>query len=150
MERGELPIGFPNGPWLDFEKAKCDIQRFTQDVTVAGGAFSVQFDGRKEPTSTCGTKVYLRCSLHKKRKVALTEIRSRGSASTGYRWFITLEDSNVGVVISKLNNLEHNHKLAKTIEEKNAHSSMRSIPSQLVDFGNLLKMSGQSPEEINS
>ena len=103
-------------------------------------------------TTKAGAKSYLLC--HRDGKPATSKIagapkRVRGSELTGCKWNIAIEETtNETWTISKIHCLKHNHDLEQTNAQALAHASMRSIPSDLADFGTFLKQGGLSPAEI--
>lgn len=141
-ERGDLPPGFPSGPWPSHKDAQSEVSNYCRP------GFSVKLHGYKPSTSKSGAKAYLLCHLGKQGKIAAGAIRLRGSALTNCQWKVSIEEANEGWVISKVHCTDHNHPLAGSTVEALAHSTMRSIPGDMADFGSFLKQAGMSPAEI--
>lgn len=112
--------------------------------------FGVVLDSYKPATSKSGAKSYLLCHRNKPQSLAVGSERARGGTGTNCKWKVTIEEAEEGWVVSKLNNLEHNHDLVKTTEEALAHASLRCIPEHLDQFGNFLKLAGKGAKEIHA
>ena len=142
-----LPDGFPAGPFADFSDAKIQIERHIKNPRIGGGAFAATWSGGTIPaTRNAGEKKKLVCDRHKKPKAATG---SKANKNTGCSWNLVLEDSQEGIVVKDFDGQDHNHDLAESRAEMNAQSSLRFIPDDLVEVGQMLKAAGQSPADIN-
>lgn len=141
-ERDPLPPTLPSGPWATRDDAKDTFDRHFFP------GFSVRHHGLKVGTSKAGAKAYLLCTRAGKPTMATGHVRIRGSERTDCGWKVSLEESDEGWVISRVHCLEHNHDLAVSTAEALAHSSMRSIPEDMINLGTFLKQAGLSPAEI--
>lgn len=144
LARGcDLPPNWPCGPWTSRYQARDDLKTHFQCL-----GFGVRLDSHKQPTSKKGEVCNLFCSKKNPPKPAMTTEKARGSEGTLCRWYITLEEAVEGWVISKLNNLTHNHATTTTVTERLASATLRSIPKEFIAFGEFLKQTGMSPVEI--
>ena len=139
----DLPLDWPRGPWKSRYHARDVLRSYFMSL-----GFGIRLDNHKNATSKKGEVCNLSCSKKDLPRPTMTTEKTRGGEGTLCRWYITLEESVEGWVISKLNCLTHNHNLATTRAERLASASLRSVPEEFNTFGLFLKQAGMSPAEI--
>lgn len=123
-----LPPGFPSGPFASHDEAKMEIAAFSRDTATAGGGHGVVW-GKLEPgCSTHGPHRTLLCHQH-------------GAANGACKWRLTLEQCEDGWCLYSQYGV-HNHELASTVAEANAHRGMRDIPADLLQIAKDMVSSG--------
>jgi hypothetical protein len=137
-----LPKGMPTGPWETKALAHADINTFCMNTKTDGGGYAVVW-GSSNAGSTKrgwarGQQCMLACHKH----------------APPYRckWKLWLEECAEGWAIWSFKGhdvcVPHNHELAQSRAEANAHTAMRSIPDHLLPVAKSLVAASVSVEDV--
>jgi hypothetical protein len=130
-----MPAGFPSGPFASHLEAKAQIAAFCRDPKTGGGAHGVVWGKLEQGCSTHGPRRALICHQH-------------GAAQSSCKWRLTLEETADGWVNYSQYGV-HNHTLAASVAEANAHNTMRDIPPELLSIAKDMVASGIPPAAVD-
>jgi len=130
-----MPASFPSGPFPSHLEAKAQIAAYCRDPKTGGGAHGVVWGKLEQGCSTHGPRRALICHQH-------------GAAQSSCKWRLTLEETADGWVIYSQYG-EHNHTLAASVAEANAHNTMRDIPPELLSIAKDMVASGIPPAAVD-
>ena len=130
----------PTGPWDTDEIAKAEINSWARALGTVDRGFAVTWGSLKAGNSSRGCLHKLVCHNH-------------AAAKTSCGWSLTLEQCAEGWVIRSYRPHPgeasgHNHPLIKTATEAMTRATMRDIPSDLVEIGKAMVLSGVANAQV--
>jgi len=147
------------------------VQAVTSSFDTLGGAFSVNFAGKRAPNKARGEQGALVCSLYGKATSVGLGHRSTGTKKCDCKWAFAFEniehegkscwmltvptDTCIKAAIAARDKMDsppddwylccqesHNHSLSKTVAERNLDSSSRFIPPNLLEQAKMMHSTG--------
>jgi hypothetical protein len=145
---GDLPPGFPAGPWESLEVAVEAITIHCRDLISVGlGHGVVKPIGLKPATRDSGAKQLVKCYMYHAAAPGQGGKRKRGGHGTACPWQLWIRESVEGWVVGDCK-LDHNHELCNNQTTALLQPTMRCIPKALHDLAEILKTVGEAPATI--